>query len=321
MIEHNTWQAQAVSLANTKVLSWRQIAEIVKIPRTTVSDFLRKYYREMSGKVTETLKTYERVDGSPKTHLVIPDTQVKPGISFDYLRWIGEYIVRKRPDVVVHLADHADMPSLSSYDKGKKSAEGRRVQDDIDWAVGGMKALLKPLRDLQEQQRANGEEVYNPRLVLTLGNHEDRITRHVNANPELHGFLSIDDLQYKELGWEVYDFLTPVEVDGIVYCHYFPNVMTGKPLGGTAANMLKTIGQSFTMGHRQCLDVATRFLPANGQQQWGIVAGAAYVHEEDYKGFQGNKHWRGLILKHNVKNGSYDPLFVSMKWLEEEYGK
>lgn len=337
----NDWRVDAVKLANTGVMSWRDISKQVGKSKSTVSDFLRKYYKELDVMPISS-EMYEKIASNPaftwegaykafahlgkeepksKTHLVIPDTQVKPGISFDYLRWIGEYIVRKRPDVVIHLADHADMSSLSSYDKGKKSAEGRRVQEDIDAAVDGMKALLKPLRDLQEQQRANGEEVYKPRLVLTLGNHEDRITRHVNANPELHGFLSIDDLQYKELGWEVYDFLTPVEVDGIVYCHYFPNVMTGKPLGGTAANMLKTIGQSFTMGHRQCLDVATRFLPANGQQQWGIVAGAAYVHEEDYKGFQGNKHWRGLILKHNVKNGSYDPLFVSMKWLEEEYGK
>ena len=96
--------------------------------------------------------------------------------------------------------------------------------------------------------------------------------------------------------------------------------MTGKPLAGTAANMLKTIGESFTMGHRQVLDVSTRFLPASGQQQWGLICGGCYMHQEDYKGVQGNKHFRGIVLKHNVHNGSYDPLFVSLDWLEKEYG-
>ena len=114
-------------------------------------------------------------------------------------------------------------------------------------------------------------------------------------------------------------FLTPIMIDGVSYCHYFPNVMTGKPLSGTALNMLTKIGESFTMGHRQTLDVATRFLPSSGRQQWGMVCGAAYTHQEDYKGVQGNKHWRGIILKHNVRNGSYDPLFVSMDWLKETY--
>lgn len=313
---NNEWQIDAVKLANTGVMSWRDISRQLNVPKSTVSDFLRGYYSEMK---------MEEVYGTPKeksvTHLVIPDTQVRPGISLDYLGWIGEYIVRKQPDVIVHLMDHADMASLSSYDKGKRSAEGKRVQDDINAAIKGMEVLLKPLRDLQEKQRKNGEEVYSPRMVATLGNHEDRITRHVEANPELHGFLSIDDLKYAEMGWEVYPFLTPVEIDGITYCHYFPNVMTGKPLGGTAANMLKVIGKSFTMGHRQVLDVAHRQLPTNGERQWGLIAGAAYVHDEHYKGVQGNHHWRGIILKHNVKDGGYDPTFVSMDWLQKEFGK
>jgi len=58
--------------------------------------------------------------------VVIPDTQVKPGIDYTYLSFIGKYLVDKKPDIVVHLGDHWDMPSLSSYDIGKKTFEGRR---------------------------------------------------------------------------------------------------------------------------------------------------------------------------------------------------
>jgi len=58
------------------------------------------------------------------THLIIPDTQVKEGIDFEYLTRIGQYIVDVKPDVVIHLGDFVDMLSFFSYDVGKKSFEG-----------------------------------------------------------------------------------------------------------------------------------------------------------------------------------------------------
>ena len=67
-------------------------------------------------------------------HLIIPDTQVKRDVDLSYLEWIGKYIVDKKPDVIVQIGDFADMPSLSSYDVGKKSFEGRRYKDDIEAA-------------------------------------------------------------------------------------------------------------------------------------------------------------------------------------------
>lgn len=253
------------------------------------------------------------------THLMIPDTQVKDGIDMSYLAWIGQYIVDKRPEVIVHIGDHADMPSLSSYDKGKKSAEGKTVHKDIAASIEGMRILLQPLADLQAKQKLNKKKVYKPKMVITLGNHEERIMRHVNSNPELHEWLSYDNLKYKEMGWEVYDYLQPVIINGVTYCHFMANPMTGKPYGGAALNILSKVGESFCMGHKQTLDVATRFLPASGKQQWAIIAGACYLHDEAYKGYQGNHHWRGIVVKHNVKDGSFNPMFVSLDYLRERY--
>jgi hypothetical protein len=84
-------------------------------------------------------------------HLVIPDTQVKPGISLDYLRWIGQYAAEKQPDVIVQIGDFADMPSLSSYDTGKKSFEGRTYKADIRAALKGMEILLEPIKRLNKK--------------------------------------------------------------------------------------------------------------------------------------------------------------------------
>ena len=266
------------------------------------------------------IKTTSKVKGNV-THLMIPDTQCKPNIDMSYLSHVGQYIVEKRPEVIVHIGDHADMPSLSVYDKGKRASEGRRVQEDIDSSIEGMRLLLQPLYDLQQHQRKNKKKVYKPRMVLTLGNHEERIMRHVNANPELHGFLSYDNLHYEDMGWEVIPYLKPIIINGVAYCHFMANPFTGKPYGGTATNILKHVGESFCVGHKQTLDVSTRFLPASGVQQWGIVAGACYPHDEDYKGHQGNHHWRGIVVQHNVDKGSFNPMFISLDYLKSRYGE
>lgn len=254
-------------------------------------------------------------------HFVVPDTQVKPGIDMSYLSWIGEYIVDRKPDVIIHLGDHADFPSLSSYDKGKRSAEGKRVVKDINAAIEGMERLLKPLHDYQQSELEQyGEIRYKPKMIFTLGNHCERLKRHIDVNPELHGLLSYDSLLYKDAGWEVYDYLEPKIQNGVIYCHFMANPFTGKPYGGTAANILKHVGESFTVGHKQCLDIATRNLPASGRQQWAIVAGAGYPHAETYKGYGGNEHWRGVIVKHYVVDGGYNPMFVDLDYLERRFG-
>jgi len=310
-------------------MSKRKIAKSLEIPKSSLSDWLRispmeqpiePATQDASQYVCGIVTSKVGVGGSKgRTHIVIPDTQCKPNINKDYLRWYGEYIAKKMPDVIVHLGDHADFESLSSYDKGKKSAEGKRVQKDIEASIEGMNLLLNPIKELQDsQKKLFGAVLYKPRMVLTLGNHEERLMRHVEANPELEGFLSYDNLRYREMGWEVYDYLEPVEIDGITYIHYFPNPFTGKPYGGSALNILQKVGGSFTQGHKQTLDVATRTLHT-GEQQWAIICGASYPHDEKYKGYCGNKHWRGIIVKHNVKNGSYDPLFVAIDYLKERY--
>lgn len=331
------WKKKALELAVSTSKSWRKIAKEVGKPKSTVSDYLRLQLKSgdvmLESKIEPVKETPNIFDvktdvynietvtkvGEDVTHLMIPDTQCKPNISLDYLKWLGEYIVEKQPEVIIHIGDHADMPSLSSYDKGKGKAEGKRVKADIESSIEGMNVLLQPLWRLQHSQRVNGEEVYKPKMVMTLGNHEERIMRHVNDNPELQGFLSYDNLKYEEMGWEVYDFLKPVIVNGVSYCHFMANPMSGKPYGGTAQNVLKNVGESFCMGHKQTLDVATRFLPASGRQQWAIIAGAYYEHDEGYKGHQGNHHWRGIVVQHNVKDGSFNPMFISLDYLKERY--
>ena len=45
--------------------------------------------------------------------MVIPDTQVKPGVNTDHIAAAARYALKMRPDVICHIGDHWDMPSLS----------------------------------------------------------------------------------------------------------------------------------------------------------------------------------------------------------------
>lgn len=250
-------------------------------------------------------------------HLLIPDVQAQPGVSFKHLEWIGQYIVDKKPDVIINIGDFADMPSLSSYDKGKKSYEGRRYKKDIEATRKAMDILLAPMKAYNKRAaKSKTMEEYHPRMVLTLGNHENRIARAVDDDPMLEGAIGFHDLPYED--WEVHDFLKPVFINGICYCHFMAAPMTGRPYGGTAKNILNKVHMSYVMGHQQKLDFATDFL-VDGRQIWGLIAGACYLHDEDYKGHQGNKHWRGVVMLHRVKKGSFDPCIVSLDYLKDKY--
>jgi hypothetical protein len=250
--------------------------------------------------------------------LVIGDVQVKPNHDLTYIAHIGKYIADKRPDVVVCIGDWFDFESLSSYDRGKRSFEGRRLIADIEAGNKAMELLFEPIRKLQQSQRFFKKKMYNPRLIFTMGNHEDRFDRVANDMPEFDGFVGMHTLNLEQWGWEVHPFLRPVEVEGIYFVHYLANPMTGKPYAGTALAQLKTVGKSFVVGHKQVLDIAIR-PTLDGKQQLGIVNGAAYPHDEGYKGYQGNNHFRGIIMLHEVEDGFALPLPVSLNYLALKY--
>ena len=245
------------------------------------------------------------------THLVIPDTQVKPGSPTDHLRWAGRYILERKPDRVIHLGDHWDMPSLSTYDRGKIQFEGRRVRDDLQAGNTALRLLDEPTVDANRKRK----NPYEPDKHILGGNHENRMQRFLDEHPELEGVFSLEDMNTRD--WQRHGFLEPVWLDGVCYSHYFYNPMSGKPYGGQVATRLKNIGHTFVMGHQQVYDSAVRFV--GGRAQRGVVAGAFYLEDEDYKGPQGNAHWRGLLVFHEVQDGAFDIMEVSIDYLCRRY--
>jgi hypothetical protein len=250
-------------------------------------------------------------------HLVIPDVQAKDGVNFDYLEKIGHYIVEKKPEKIICLGDFADMPSLSSYDVGKKAFEGRRYKKDVQASVEAMTRLMLPLAMYNEKAVRNKEKQYHPELHLTLGNHEHRINKAVNNDAKLDGVLSVLDLKLHEFGWTTHNFLDVLILDGVAYSHYFVSGLLGRPVT-TARACLNKKHMSCIQGHQQGLQIATDY-KADGSPLTCVIAGSCYEHNEDYMGPQGNKHWRGFLVLHEVEDGHFDLMPVSLNYINKVY--
>src|SRR3990167_2392218 len=131
-------------------------------------------------------------------HTVIPDGQVKPGVSLDHWKWAGEYIAT---------------------------------------------------------------------------NHTDRITRAIEADRKLEGTISLDDLPYKKWGYEVIPFKEPINLNGIMYCHYFTTGEIGRPVTSARALTIKK-HQSCVMGHNPATEIDMSQVRADGTPLISIFAGA-----------------------------------------------
>ena len=75
---------------------------------------------------------------------------------------------------------------------------------------------------------------------------------------------------------------------------------------------------SSVAGDQQGLQIATGGR-ADGARLTSIIAGSCYEHDEDYLGPQGNKHWRGILMLHDVHDGEFDLMPVSLQFLKKKY--
>jgi hypothetical protein len=245
-----------------------------------------------------------------RRHLIIPDTQVKPGDSVDHLRWCAKAIAKYKPDVIVHLGDHWDMHSLTSHDRpGSKQMEGSRYLSDVhsgNYAFNIIDAAVNKLRGTKEVE-----------AHYLFGNHEERIERAIANEPKFDGAISLTHLDTGS--FTRHPFLEVVVIDGVYYAHYFANTHSPYAIGGSIDNRLNKIGESFVQGHQQGFQYGCRVYPT-GKTRHGLVAGSFYLHDEPYKGLQGNDHWRGIIVLNEVEDGDYNIMPLGMSYLKKTFG-
>jgi hypothetical protein len=258
-----------------------------------------------------TVTTPNTLRPGPRTHLVIGDAHAKPGQSLDRFVWLGRMCAELRPDVIVSIGDWADMHSLSSYDKGKKAFEGRRYVADIEAANEALRLFHAQL-----------PLCYKPELVQVTGNHEQRIERATNDASEFDGLISLNDLDFGRLGWKVAPFLKGIEIDGILYSHYFQAGNTSNAISGeyAASNLVRRQLHSCVAGHSHLLDYARR-TDARGRPVSGLIVGCYTDAFESYAGPSNAIWWRGICVLRNVNHGDYDLETWNIGRIQSRWGK
>lgn len=251
-----------------------------------------------------------------KTHLILPDPHAHPDFNNSRADWIGKLLVDIKPDVFVNLGDQWDLSSLSGYDKGKASFQGRAYKRDLQAGLEFSERLFAPIKKAKKKK---------PRTIFCEGNHEERQRRLLEQSPELDGTIGFSDFGLDQYYDDVvrYNGGTPgsIIIDGISYAHFFITGVSGRNISGehAAYTLLTKQFQSSTCGHSHLLDYCIR-TDASGKKIHGLVAGVYQDYISPWAGQEMCKLWSsGVVVKREVENGSYDLEWISIERLRKEY--
>lgn len=252
--------------------------------------------------------------------LVIPDSHSHPEYNNNRFKWLGKLILDRKPDVVLDIGDSADMASLCHYDKGTIRAEGRRYTEDLDAYFDAQRKLWGPMNRYNAMRRRNKQSMYSPRKIKCQGNHEQRIVRAGIADPAMHGHLSLEDLKDDTFYDEVYQFVQPCILEGVVFQHYFTSGVMGQPISGIhpAATLVRKNHMSCVAGHSHMRDYWESIRP-DGSRISGLIVGCYVDYDPDWTN-EYTRWWSGIVILHDVHDGQYEPEFISIDQVRRMYG-
>lgn len=135
-----------------------------------------------------------------------------------------------RPDLIISLGDVGEYASVSSWSKGKpKLQENLRIKDDVVEATNYLQRI--------------GEINPKAEKVCLLGNHESRVQRFIEENPQTDGLVSVAT-EYEKVGWKTHPENLPYEI-----CHKLIAVHGVNHGKYAAAKHLELYSKSVLFGH------------------------------------------------------------------------
>jgi hypothetical protein len=254
-----------------------------------------------------------------KTVVVMTCAHAKAGVSNERFEWLGKFLYDTKPDMFIDLGDFDDLPSLNSYDtRYPKAIVSQNYQEDIE---AGQDARERIWHKFKRNKKAL------PFRVGFEGNHEHRLKRALELDPRIEGDkygISFKNLQTDYWYDEYHEYANSAPkiacYDGVSYAHYFTSGNSSNATSGThhAYSILQNRNSSSTCGHSHKRSIYFKD-GAYPNGIIGLVAGCFKGSDETWAGQSNLDWWKGIIIKREVSNGTYEPEFVSMKQLEREY--
>ena len=128
-----------------------------------------------------------------------------------------------RPSRVIQIGDWSTWDSVSQHDRN--DTQSGKVKPSIRSDMDNLEASLKAWE-------AGRSQDYKPKLNVTLGNHENRLERFENANPEAYETFTLErDQLFSQFGWRTRPFGEVLYVEGVGFTHH-PTNGVGRAFGG-----------------------------------------------------------------------------------------
>lgn len=149
-----------------------------------------------------------------KKVIILADVHLTQEVPDEY-KVVKKFIKSEKPDEIVLLGDYMDIESLSAWDRDKRMLmEGRRHKIECDVANRELDFLQK----------------YAKKVTFLEGNHEWRVRRYLEKNPEMIGMIELPmmlNLEKRGINWypinELYDIGKMSFTHGIYTTKYHAN--------------------------------------------------------------------------------------------------
>ena len=219
------WQERAVFLANMD-LSWRQIADIVKRPKSTVSDFLRKYTNFVEGSDQPQYGYDDTQNGYDNSRILFISDMHIPYHHKAVIPFLAGLKTRYEPTRVVCLGDELDKHAMSFHDS----------DPDLPSAGDELKRALPTIRII--------EELF-PEMDLVDSNHGSLAYRKAKHHGiPRHYLRSYNEVLEVGKGWKWHFDLT---LDMSEYDK--PDVYVHHGKNSSAIKVAQLMGMSHVCGH------------------------------------------------------------------------
>lgn len=233
----------------------------------------------------------------------------------EVLTWIARYASAHRFDHVVQIGDWSTWDSCNFHDRNDTA--GAKTKPPIARDMANLKESLAAWR-------TGIDPDYKPRQTVVLGNHENRVERFENANPEAYGtFTAERDQAFLQYGWKTRPYGELFYIEGVAFTHH-PINGVGRAFGGetgpqrAASKTTVPIVSGHT--HKRQVHDAAKIGPVDVISMVEIGCALPWGTVESYAKHGMTGWWYG-VCPMTVQSGVITDLsFVSMLTLEREFG-
>jgi hypothetical protein len=254
--------------------------------------------------------------GRPQRILAIGDLHQDPRHldRLPIMTWLGRLASEQRPERIIQIGDWSTFDSVNQHDDNSTEAARYKpkIRDD-----------LENLQQSHQYFRRGIADGYRPKLDVVLGNHENRLERFENANPEAVGTYTLSrDETFAQFGWRTRPYGELFYVEGVAFTHH-PTNGAGRAFGGKtgpqrAANE-STVPVVSGHTHRRQVHDSPKIGPVDVISMVEIGCGLPWGTVESYAKHSMTGWWYGAVLL-TVQGGAITDLnFISMPTIRARY--